>query len=189
MPVNECYHCKATAGLVWIQGYGGVHICGFCKVLDDNACDICDRDNDGTFKKRECGYLRCPECDDSDSEEETESDSEDERVQCCYCERECLEEDINMNELACYDCLEEREATAEAESEEDDDPTCDACYVQTLVCAICDTALGEEGNNVGCMRNPKGEEVIWCGWCFGDYFEEKKKEGWTGVLKIAPSSD
>lgn len=58
----KCYHCKATVGLVWTEGYGGVHMCEFCKALDDNACGMCDKQSDGTFQKGEGGFLRCPEC-------------------------------------------------------------------------------------------------------------------------------
>ena len=60
---EKCYHCNATAGLVWTEGYGGVHVCGFCKTIEDNACGECDRQNDGTFKTGEDGFLRCPDCD------------------------------------------------------------------------------------------------------------------------------
>ena len=59
---EKCYHCNATAGLVWTEGYGGVHVCGFCKTIEDNACGECDRQNDGTFKTGEDGFLRCPDC-------------------------------------------------------------------------------------------------------------------------------
>lgn len=59
---KECYHCKATADLVWSEGYGGIHICGFCKVIEDNACGECEKQSDGTFKTGEDGFLRCSEC-------------------------------------------------------------------------------------------------------------------------------
>ena len=80
-----------------------------------------------------------------EEEEETESDSEDDYVQCCYCERELPEEEINMKSLACWACFEEREADSDSDSEEEEDGDhCEECA--TMAC---------DGHATDCSRLAK----------------------------------
>ena len=171
-PVKECYHCKATADLVWHAGYGGIHLCGFCKVLEDKSCGGCDKQNDGTFKTGEDGFLVCPDCDDTP-------------MKCCECEEEfdrCGDVD-EANEI-CLPCLYKCEVCEERREERDKDEAglCEDCEREWRKCDNC-----EEYEQKRDMKKRKGKR--YCADCYGEVLadeadEEKKRSEFLAAQAV-----
>jgi len=130
---KECYHCKATADLVWSEGYGGIHTCGFCKVLEDKSCGECERQNDGTFKTGEDGFLRCPDCDDTP-------------MKCRQCDEEFDRDEMNVKEEICLPCWFNCKVCEDRREEHDEcDGLCDACFESHAKCSKCED-YGEQSD-------------------------------------------